>query len=205
MGDRPRWRGDRALDYGGATSCGCAARCPSSTRSPTRAPASCGTLLHDEDYVHALGALSGGQAVEMVKAGLRAIYLSGWQVAADANLSEEVYPDQSLYAGDERPGRRASRSTTPSGAPTRSSGPRALGRPMPRLARADRRRRRGGLRRRAQRLRADEEDDRRRRRRGALRGPALLGEEVRPHGRQGARTDRPARAARSMRRASPPT
>src|SRR6516162_11441629 len=55
-------------------------------------------LLHDEDYVNALGAMTGGQAVEMVKAGLEAIYLSGWQVAADANLSEQVYPDQSLYA-----------------------------------------------------------------------------------------------------------
>jgi isocitrate lyase len=54
-------------------------------------------LLQDEDYVAALGAMSGGQAVQMVKAGLKAIYLSGWQVAADANLSEQVYPDQSLY------------------------------------------------------------------------------------------------------------
>jgi isocitrate lyase len=55
-------------------------------------------LMHTEDYVNALGAMTGGQAVEMVKAGLKAIYLSGWQVAADANLSEQVYPDQSLYA-----------------------------------------------------------------------------------------------------------
>jgi isocitrate/methylisocitrate lyase len=56
------------------------------------------SLLSREDYVNALGAMTGGQAVEMVKAGLKAIYLSGWQVAADANLSEQVYPDQSLYA-----------------------------------------------------------------------------------------------------------
>src|SRR5579871_3554823 len=56
------------------------------------------SLLHHEDYINALGAMTGGQAVEMVKAGLKAIYLSGWQVAADANLSEQVYPDQSLYA-----------------------------------------------------------------------------------------------------------
>jgi len=55
-------------------------------------------LLRHEDYINALGAMTGGQAVEMVKAGLQAIYLSGWQVAADANLSEQVYPDQSLYA-----------------------------------------------------------------------------------------------------------
>ncbi|HEY2667801.1 MAG TPA: isocitrate lyase, partial [Actinomycetota bacterium] len=54
-------------------------------------------LLQGEDYVHALGAMSGGQAVQMVRAGLQAIYVSGWQVAADANLSENVYPDQSLY------------------------------------------------------------------------------------------------------------
>jgi isocitrate lyase len=55
-------------------------------------------LLNDEEPVAALGALTGGQAVQMVKAGLRAIYVSGWQVAADANLSEQVYPDQSLYS-----------------------------------------------------------------------------------------------------------
>ena len=60
-------------------------------------------LLHHEDYVNALGAMTGGQAVEMVKAGLQAIYLSGWQVAADANLSEQVYPDQSLYAANSVP------------------------------------------------------------------------------------------------------
>ncbi len=54
-------------------------------------------LLHQEDYVHSLGALSGNQAVQMVQAGLKAIYLSGWQVAADANLGSETYPDQSLY------------------------------------------------------------------------------------------------------------
>jgi isocitrate lyase len=60
-------------------------------------------LLTSEDYVNALGALSGGQATQMVKAGLRAIYLSGWQVAGDANLASEVYPDQSLYPADSAP------------------------------------------------------------------------------------------------------
>jgi isocitrate lyase len=60
-------------------------------------------LIHNEDYINALGAMTGGQAVEMVKAGLKAIYLSGWQVAADANLSEQVYPDQSLYAANSVP------------------------------------------------------------------------------------------------------
>ena len=60
-------------------------------------------LLHDEDYVPALGALTGGQAVQMVKAGLKAIYLSGWQVAADANLAGQTYPDQSLYPSNSGP------------------------------------------------------------------------------------------------------
>jgi isocitrate lyase len=54
-------------------------------------------LMREEPYVAALGALTGGQAVQMVKAGLKAIYVSGWQVAADANLSGCTYPDQSLY------------------------------------------------------------------------------------------------------------
>ncbi|KAB8187025.1 isocitrate lyase [Microbispora catharanthi] len=60
-------------------------------------------LLHHEDYVHALGALTGNQAVQQVKAGLKAIYLSGWQVAADANLSGHTYPDQSLYPANSVP------------------------------------------------------------------------------------------------------
>ncbi len=54
-------------------------------------------LLHKEAYIPALGALTGNQAVEMAQAGLKAIYLSGWQVAADANLAGQMYPDQSLY------------------------------------------------------------------------------------------------------------
>ena len=54
-------------------------------------------LLHSEDAVRALGAITGNQAVEQVKAGLQAIYLSGWQVAADGNLAGHTYPDQSLY------------------------------------------------------------------------------------------------------------
>ena len=60
-------------------------------------------LLQREDYVPALGALTGGQAVQMVKAGLKAIYLSGWQVAADANLAGQTYPDQSLYPSNSGP------------------------------------------------------------------------------------------------------
>lgn len=60
-------------------------------------------LLHTEQYVGALGALTGNQAVQQVQAGLKAIYLSGWQVAADANLSGNMYPDQSLYPADSVP------------------------------------------------------------------------------------------------------
>ncbi|HJQ44761.1 MAG TPA: isocitrate lyase [Amycolatopsis sp.] len=60
-------------------------------------------LLHSEDYVNALGALTGNQAVQQVRAGLKAIYLSGWQVAADANLSGQTYPDQSLYPANSVP------------------------------------------------------------------------------------------------------
>ncbi|GGK93755.1 isocitrate lyase [Sphaerisporangium melleum] len=61
------------------------------------------SLLRTEDYVHALGALTGNQAVQQVKAGLKAIYLSGWQVAADANLGGQTYPDQSLYPANSVP------------------------------------------------------------------------------------------------------
>jgi isocitrate lyase len=60
-------------------------------------------LLHNEHYVAALGALTGNQAVQQIQAGLKAIYLSGWQVAADANLSGNMYPDQSLYPADSVP------------------------------------------------------------------------------------------------------
>jgi isocitrate lyase len=60
-------------------------------------------LLHNEEHVAALGCLTGGQAVECVKAGLQAIYLSGWQVAADANLAGHTYPDQSLYPANSVP------------------------------------------------------------------------------------------------------
>jgi isocitrate lyase len=60
-------------------------------------------LLHNEDYVPALGALTGNQAVQMVRAGLKAIYISGWQVAADANSAGQMYPDQSLYPVDSVP------------------------------------------------------------------------------------------------------
>ena len=60
-------------------------------------------LIHQADFVNALGALSGNQAMQMVRAGLKAIYLSGWQVAADANTASAMYPDQSLYPANAGP------------------------------------------------------------------------------------------------------
>lgn len=60
-------------------------------------------LLQTEEYIHALGALTGNMAIQQVEAGLQAIYLSGWQVAADANLAGEMYPDQSLYPSNSVP------------------------------------------------------------------------------------------------------
>ncbi|MDR2453419.1 MAG: isocitrate lyase [Bifidobacteriaceae bacterium] len=60
-------------------------------------------LIHTQDYVNALGAITGNQAVQQVKAGLKAIYLSGWQVAADGNLASQTYPDQSLYPANSVP------------------------------------------------------------------------------------------------------
>ena len=59
--------------------------------------------LHELPFVNALGALTGNQAMQQVRAGLKAIYLSGWQVAGDANLAGEMYPDQSLYPADSVP------------------------------------------------------------------------------------------------------
>jgi isocitrate lyase len=61
------------------------------------------SLLDSEDYVHSLGAMTGNQAMQMVRAGLKAIYLSGWQVAADANTAGGMYPDQSLYPANSGP------------------------------------------------------------------------------------------------------
>jgi isocitrate lyase len=98
----PRWKGVRR-DYSAVD----VVRLRGSFRS-VHALATAGAerlwrLLHERDYVHALGAMTGGQAVQMVKAGLEAIYVSGWQVAADANLAEHVYPDQSLYPANSGP------------------------------------------------------------------------------------------------------
>ena len=98
----PRWRGVRR-DYSPAD----VVRLRGSvTPACTLARAGAAKLwqrLHDMDYVRALGAMTGGQAIQFAKAGLPALYLSGWQVAGDANLAGQVYPDQSLYPVDSVP------------------------------------------------------------------------------------------------------
>ena len=87
-------------------------------------------LLHGEakkGYVNSLGALTGGQALQQAKAGIEAIYLSGWQVAADANLASSMYPDQSLYPANSVPA-VVDRINNASAARIRSSGLRVLSR-----------------------------------------------------------------------------
>ncbi len=98
----PRWSGIRR-DYSAADVIALRGSMPEEHTLATAMAKRLWDQLHTTDYVNALGALSGGQAVQMVKAGLQAIYLSGWQVAGDANLSEQVYPDQSLYPANSAP------------------------------------------------------------------------------------------------------
>ena len=121
-----------------------AAASPSSTPSPVSAPSGSGSCSRSEP-VSALGAVTGGQAVQMVRAGLKAIYLSGWQVAAEANLSSQTYPDQSLYPANSVPTlvRRLNNALLRA-----DQIDCAEGRDDDVLARSDRRRRRGRLRRR---------------------------------------------------------
>jgi isocitrate/methylisocitrate lyase len=103
-----QWRGDARWagierDYGAADVVRLRGSIPVEHTLARRGAERLWRLLHEEDYVPALGALTGGQAVQMVKAGLKAIYLSGWQVAADANLAGQTYPDQSLYPSNSGP------------------------------------------------------------------------------------------------------
>jgi isocitrate lyase len=98
----PRWQGVRR-DYAAAQVVALRGTLPGGCDYARAASERLWDLLGDRDFVHALGALSGGQAVQMAKAGLDAIYLSGWQVAADANGAEQVYPDQSLYPANSVP------------------------------------------------------------------------------------------------------
>ena len=143
-------------------------------------------LLHERDYVAALGASTGNQAVQQVRAGLEAIYLSGWQVAADANLARQMYPDQGLYPVNSVP--EVVRGDQRRAAARRPDRPRR-GQRRHRLAGPDRRRHGGRLRRPPERVRVDQGDDRGGRGRRPSRGPARVREEVRAHGRQGAAAD----------------
>jgi isocitrate lyase len=103
MGREPALEGHQARLHRPPTWCACAARCRSSTRSRRRGAEKLWNLVNTEPFVNALGALTGNQAMQQVKAGLKAIYLSGWQVAGDANSNGEMYPDQSLYSVDSVP------------------------------------------------------------------------------------------------------
>ena len=117
-------------------------------------------LTSGDGFVRTFGALTGAQAVNMVKGGLKALYLSGWQVAGDANLASQTYPDQSLYPSNSVPAvvkrseaaQQRSHARRPDPVPERQHGHRLL--------RAHRGGRRGRIRRRHPRLRADALDDR---------------------------------------------
>ena len=96
--DEPALGRHRARLHAPRTSCGCAARSTiEHTLAELRRASGSGSCCTRSRTSHALGALTGNQAVQQVRAGLKAIYLSGWQVAADANLAGQMYPDQSLY------------------------------------------------------------------------------------------------------------
>ena len=143
-------------------------------------------LLNSEKYVNALGAMSGNQAVQMVSAGLKAIYVSGWQVAADANNAGQMYPDQSLYPADSVPNLVPPPEQR---ADARRSDPSLRRQERHQLVCAAHRRRRSRFRRHAERLRADEVDDRSRRGLRSLRRSALVRQEVRTPRRQSAGPD----------------
>jgi isocitrate lyase len=98
----PRWR-NVTRSYSGADVVALRGRVVEEHTLARRGAERLWDLLHTEDYIHALGALTGNQAVQSVRAGLLAIYLSGWQVAADANLAGQTYPDQSLYPANSVP------------------------------------------------------------------------------------------------------
>lgn len=98
----PRWEGVRR-DYTAAEVIALRGSVREDATLARRGSENLWNLIHSEEWVPALGALTGNQAVQQVRAGLKAIYLSGWQVAADANLSGQTYPDQSLYPANSVP------------------------------------------------------------------------------------------------------
>ncbi|MEI2416072.1 isocitrate lyase [Orrella sp. JC864] len=100
--DNPRWQGVRR-DYSAADVVRLRGSLPIEHTLARRGAERLWTLMHEKPFVNSLGALTGNQAMQQVKAGLKAIYLSGWQVAGDANLAGEMYPDQSLYPANSVP------------------------------------------------------------------------------------------------------
>ena len=161
-----------------------------------RRRAAVGAAAHASDYVARARRADRQPGGAEVRAGSKAIYLSRLAGRGRRQPRRADVPRPEPLSRRTASRASCSGSTRRCSAPTRSSTPRATTRAL--LVRADRRRRRGRLRRPAQRLRADEGDDRGRRRRRALRGPARLGEEVRPPGRQGARPDQRSSSARSI-------
>ena len=143
--------------------------------------------LKNEPYVNSLGAVTGNQAMQQARAGLPAIYLSGWQVAADANTAGAMYPDQSLYPANAGPElcRRINRTFQRADQIEHSEGGAKIDWFVPIVADAE-----AGFGGPLELVRDHEGLYRGGRGRRSLRGPARLGKEVRPHGRQGADPDR---------------
>ena len=139
-------------------------------------------MLHRDEPVRSLGAVTGNQAMQMVRAGLRSIYLSGWQVAADSNKAGAMYPDQSLYPSDSGPElvRRINNALRRADQIQMLDGIGDIDWFVPIVADAG-----SGIRRRAQHVRGHQGIHRSRRGGSAHRGPAGVREEMRPHGRQG--------------------
>ena len=102
MGRKPRWNGIER-DYSAEEVVKLQGSVVLEQTFATRGAKRLWESLHTEPFINALGALTGNQAVQQVKAGLKAIYLSGWQVAADANIAGQMYPDQSLYPANSVP------------------------------------------------------------------------------------------------------
>ena len=102
MGGNPRWKNVKR-DYSAADVVNLRGSVQIEHTLAKRGAEKLWNLIHTEPFVNALGALTGNQAMQQVKAGLKAIYLSGWQVAGDANISGEMYPDQSLYPANSVP------------------------------------------------------------------------------------------------------
>src|SRR5512134_289679 len=100
--ENPRWKGIQR-GYGAADVVRLRGSVPIEHTLAKRGAEKLWNLINTEPFVNSLGALTGNQAMQQVKAGLKAIYLSGWQVAADANDGGEMYPDQSLYSVDSVP------------------------------------------------------------------------------------------------------